>query len=325
MGSPDPSRTRRVVHRDRSVVRNARDVRSWEGPGTTGQIARVTVPVFATGVGGEPRIVFHPRWPRRFDLHEHESVADAGGAPGAHTVVASSLRAALRDQRVSHRRPPYRRMRCVPSLVDRPCSRPNDAWRVIGLNQGHNELCGSPEWAEYLATDVLPKVLDGADLGDHLIEIGPGFGLATDVLMTKVDRVTSVEIDPTYADDLARRFAGSNVEVVEGDGTDLTFADDSFSSAASFTMLHHVASIALQDSLLAEVARVVRSGGVFIGSDSLDSPGFRDFHEGDTCNPVDPSKLSVRLTNAGFREASVTVGTSSDDDDGIVLFVARNA
>src|SRR3990172_6909500 len=58
------------------------------------------------------------------------------------------------------------------------------------MNEGHNQLCGSPEWAAYLASDVRPQVLDGVDLGGHLIEAGPGFGVATDVLRTKVDRVT---------------------------------------------------------------------------------------------------------------------------------------
>jgi SAM-dependent methyltransferase len=198
------------------------------------------------------------------------------------------------------------------------------------VNPAHNELCGSPEWAEYLATDILPKVLaEGAgrvELGDTLIEIGPGFGMATDVLMRKVDRVTAVEIDPEYARALADRFAGSNVDVVEGDGTDLQFADDSFSAAASFTMLHHMPQASHQDALFSEVARVLMPGGVLIGSDSLDSPGFRAFHDGDTCNPIDPNTLGPRLETAGFAETRITVERTVGDDgevDGTVLFVAR--
>jgi SAM-dependent methyltransferase len=192
---------------------------------------------------------------------------------------------------------------------------------LIGLNEGHEELCGSRGWAEYLATHVLPKVLNGADLGEHLIEVGPGFGMATEVLMTKVPRITAVEIDPSYASDLAARFAGSNVQIVEGDGTALTFADGTFDSAASFTMLHHIPLASSQDDLFAQVARVLRPGGVFLGSDSLDSDGFRAFHEGDACNPVDPDELPSRLEAAGFVDPTVTV--ESEDDGGIVLFVAR--
>ena len=49
------------------------------------------------------------------------------------------------------------------------------------------------------------------------------------------------------------------------------------------TMLHHVPTVAAQDALLAEACRVLRPGGWFVGVDSLDDPGFRDFHAGDVC------------------------------------------
>ena len=35
------------------------------------------------------------------------------------------------------------------------------------MNEGHEQLCSSPEWGEYLATEVLPDVLAGVDLGDR--------------------------------------------------------------------------------------------------------------------------------------------------------------
>ena len=195
------------------------------------------------------------------------------------------------------------------------------------MNEGHEELCSSAEWAEYLASDVLPRVLIGIDLGDHLIEVGPGFGLATDVLRTKVDRITAVEIDRGYAARLAARFADTDVEVVHADATAMQFADDSFTSAASFTMLHHVPTPKLQDVLFAEIARVLTPGGTFIGSDSLDGPGFRGFHEGDTCNPVTPEDLPGRLKAAGFVEVVVTARweaqAGDDEASGTMFFVAR--
>ncbi len=172
------------------------------------------------------------------------------------------------------------------------------------MNSAHEELCSSAEWGEYMATDLLPRVLDSAELGDHLLEIGPGFGLATDILRTKASRVTAVEIDEVYATRLVDRLCGTNVDVEVGDAAGLRFDDASFTSAASFTMLHHVRSVALQDAVFAEVARVLKPGGVFIGSDSLDSPGFRSFHEGDICNPVDPEGLGRRLDAAGFSQAA---------------------
>lgn len=187
------------------------------------------------------------------------------------------------------------------------------------MNEGHNELCSSPEWAEYLRTDVLPHVLDGVELGQEMVEVGPGFGLATDVLRLRVASLTAVEVDPTLAAGLAERLAGTNVTVLEADGTRLPLDTGSFSSAASFTMLHHVPSVSQQDALLTELARVLRAGGVLIGADSLDDAEFREFHRGDVCVPVDPRDLPDRLRRAGFSD--VNVGTAPD----ALWFVARTA
>jgi SAM-dependent methyltransferase len=187
------------------------------------------------------------------------------------------------------------------------------------MNRAHNELCSSPGWAEYLRTEVLPLVLDGTGLGHDMIEVGPGFGLATDVLRLRVAGLTAVEIDPALARGLAARLAGTNVTVLQADGAHLPFGSGSFSSAASFTMLHHVPSASKQDALLTELARVLRPGGVLIGADSLDDAEFREFHKDDVCVPVDPADLPGRLRRAGF--AHVNVGTS----DETLWFVARTA
>ena len=187
------------------------------------------------------------------------------------------------------------------------------------MNEAHNELCSSPGWAEYLRTEVLPLVLGGIDLGHGMLEVGPGFGLATDVLRLRVADLTAVEIDPALAGGLSRRLAGTNVTVVQADGTHLPFEAGRFSSAASFTMLHHVPSASKQDALLAELARVLRPGGVLIGADSLDDAEFREFHEDDVCVPVDPTELPSRLERSGFSD--VNVGTSGET----LWFVARTA
>ncbi len=187
------------------------------------------------------------------------------------------------------------------------------------MNEAHDTLCSSPEWAEYLRTDVLPLVLEGTDLGQNMIEVGPGFGLATDVLRHRVDGLTALEIDPVLAGLLARRLAGTNVTVLQADGAHLPFDSGHFSSAASFTMLHHVPSAAQQDSLMTELARVLRPGGVLVGTDSLDDAEFREFHTGDVCVPVDPVDLPNRLRRSGFSD--VEVGTSGE----VLWFVARKA
>jgi len=72
-------------------------------------------------------------------------------------------------------------------------------------------------------------------------------------------------------------------------------------------MLHHVPSVALQNLLFSEVLRVLRPGGVFIGSDSLPSDGLHQFHEADTYNPVEPGSLIVRLQTIGSERFTVSV------------------
>ena len=143
-----------------------------------------------------------------------------------------------------------------------------------------------------------------------MLEIGPGPGAATDWLRHKVGKLTAVEIDAAAARSLATRYAGSNVEIVTGSAAELDFPDGSFDSAGSFTMLHHVPTLALQNKILAEAFRVLRPGGVLIGSDSLASSGLHDFHAGDTYNPIEPASLLTRLQTIGFGPITVIVSNS---------------
>jgi SAM-dependent methyltransferase len=175
------------------------------------------------------------------------------------------------------------------------------------VNQLHLELCASAEWAETIQQFILPNVTEGLDLGDDVLEVGPGPGRTTELLMRLVPRLTAVEVDQDLALALATRLSGTNVEVLRADATDLPLPEGRFSAALSFTMLHHVPSAELQDRLLAEVARVLRPGGVFAGVDSVDTPEFRNLHEDDICVPVDPATLDGRLLTAGFASAAVDV------------------
>jgi 16S rRNA A1518/A1519 N6-dimethyltransferase RsmA/KsgA/DIM1 with predicted DNA glycosylase/AP lyase activity len=81
--------------------------------------------------------------------------------------------------------------------------------------------------------ELLPWVLDGYELGDDLLEVGPGPGLTTDVLRRHAARVTAVELDSDLAAQLAARLAGTNVEVITADAKRLPFPAGSFSAAAA--------------------------------------------------------------------------------------------
>jgi SAM-dependent methyltransferase len=160
-----------------------------------------------------------------------------------------------------------------------------------------------------MRNDMLPWALKDVDLGQNVLEVGPGPGLTTDLLRTRLDRITALEVDSALADLLKRRMSGTNVTVIQGDASAMPFEDATFSGAVAFTMLHHVPSPTLQDRLLREVHRVLRSGGMFVGTDSLWSPALWLFHIGDTLVPVDPRGFKSRLESAGFSDVQIELGT----------------
>jgi SAM-dependent methyltransferase len=152
---------------------------------------------------------------------------------------------------------------------------------------------------------ALPWTLEGIKLGSDVLEIGPGFGAATDHLMSPARHLTCVEINPRMAQKLERRTKGRNVTVLCEDATQSSLTADSFDTAVCFTMLHHIPSAELQDRLLAEVLRVLRPGGTFAGTDSRQGRLFRWLHVFDTLTVVDPATFAERLTAAGFEDARV--------------------
>jgi 16S rRNA A1518/A1519 N6-dimethyltransferase RsmA/KsgA/DIM1 with predicted DNA glycosylase/AP lyase activity len=99
------------------------------------------------------------------------------------------------------------------------------------MNQIHRWLCRSARWKKVLEEAILPAVVNGVNLGDNLLEVGPGPGLTTDWLRRRLPQLTAVEIDRQLAHSLATRMRGANVRVIRGDGAALPFKDHSFSGA----------------------------------------------------------------------------------------------
>ncbi|MGH9079649.1 MAG: class I SAM-dependent methyltransferase [Acidimicrobiales bacterium] len=168
------------------------------------------------------------------------------------------------------------------------------------MNDAHLEFCASPEWRQILEEQILPDALSDVDLGEDVIEIGPGPGLTTDVLRTLTERLTVVEFDPQLAASLEGRLSSSNVEVLWGDAADLDLPDGRFTGAVSFHMIHHMATAHLQDRAFSELARVLRKGGALVVADAGFSEGSRLFHEDDIYTPIEPDELDRRLSEAGF-------------------------
>jgi SAM-dependent methyltransferase len=183
--------------------------------------------------------------------------------------------------------------------------RVSEVWEHRAMNRLHHWYCDREAWKRHVREDLVPAAIEGLDLGEDVLEVGPGFGPATEALADRVPRLTALEIDPLLARPLAERLAG-RARIVEGSGTAMPFPDACFGAAACFTMLHHVPSATEQDRLFGEVRRVLRPGAPFAGTDSTGRGlGFALLHLGDTKVVLDPDALPARLQAAGFQDIAV--------------------
>lgn len=173
------------------------------------------------------------------------------------------------------------------------------------MNLIHRRICSSAKWADEIEERLTPW-LARFGLGDDVLEIGPGFGATTKVLLDVVPRLTVLEIDPASTRLLRAKF-GDRAEVVEGSGARMPFEDGRFSAVTCFTMFHHVPTVPLQDAIFAEAARVLRPGGTYCGFDAQLNFRFRLKHIGDTMNVLDAATLPARLEKAGFAQIEIDV------------------
>jgi ubiquinone/menaquinone biosynthesis C-methylase UbiE len=173
------------------------------------------------------------------------------------------------------------------------------------VNPLHNVFCGSKKYEAVFRERLLPAVTNGIDLSGDVLEIGPGFGAATEWLAQQAGSVTAVE----YDEKLARRVQARvpQARVVHASGASMPLDDASYDVVLCTTMLHHVPTVEQQDALLAEARRVLRPGGVFCGSDSRSSFLFTLAHIGDVMNVVDPRTFHERLQRAGCQAPKVTI------------------
>lgn len=180
---------------------------------------------------------------------------------------------------------------------------------AVPMNDAHLELLASDGWRDLLRDLAIPFALDQrelGDLGEDVLEIGPGPGLTTDLLSPQLSHLTALELDDSLCAALADRYAADpSVTVTHGDATAMPFEDGRFSGAICFTMLHHVPAANAQDRLFREVCRVLQPGALFIANDSVASAELAALHVDDVYNPVDPRGLAERLAAAGFAEVEV--------------------
>jgi SAM-dependent methyltransferase len=168
------------------------------------------------------------------------------------------------------------------------------------MNEAHLQILASPQWAQALREDLLPWLIQAGELGDDVLELGPGPGLTTELLMHRTARLTAVEVDEHLAAGLAGRMAGTNVTVICADAAKTGLPAGHFSAVVCLSMLHHVPSEPVQDQVLREAFRVLRPGGCFLAVDAVDSDRMRELHAGDVFVPFRPGTAEGRVAAAGF-------------------------
>jgi SAM-dependent methyltransferase len=158
------------------------------------------------------------------------------------------------------------------------------------------------EYAPWMADSLDYSGADGLDV----LDVGCGQGIDLVNYARAGARATGLDLTPRLVE-LARAHLealGHDGTVVHGDAEAMPFADASFDRVSSNGVLHHTPNM---DRALAEVARVLRPGGWFVGTDSLGRGiGFWLLHIGDTKVLVPPAELPPRLAAAGLRDVRVS-------------------
>jgi ubiquinone/menaquinone biosynthesis C-methylase UbiE len=173
------------------------------------------------------------------------------------------------------------------------------------VNALENWFCSTAYWRRVTREQVLPWIISGAPLGDHVLEIGTGPGAGTQELRRLAARVTSLEWSHAFAASVAAQDRDGNGSVLQGDAATLPFANESFSSVIAVLVLHHLRSVEQQDLAFREIFRVLRPGGVFFAGEIPDGWVQRAIHWRSTFVPVRPATIPARSAAAGFSHVSV--------------------
>jgi len=173
------------------------------------------------------------------------------------------------------------------------------------VNRLENWFCSTGYWRRVTQERVLPWIIAGVPLGDHVLEIGAGPGAATQELRRLAPQVTSLEWSHAFAANLAAQDRDGKSSVLQGDASALPFANESFSSAFAVLVLHHLRSSDQQDRAFCEIYRVLRPGGVFLAGEIPDGWLQRAIHWKSTFIPVPPASIPARLGGAGFSRVTL--------------------
>jgi cyclopropane fatty-acyl-phospholipid synthase-like methyltransferase len=63
------------------------------------------------------------------------------------------------------------------------------------MNRAHHLYCASRHWARAAEQKLMPWPLDGMDLGEDVLEVGPGLGATTRVLARRPGQLSVIELE----------------------------------------------------------------------------------------------------------------------------------
>ncbi|MCX8564298.1 class I SAM-dependent methyltransferase [Mycolicibacterium mucogenicum] len=169
------------------------------------------------------------------------------------------------------------------------------------MSKVERAFCCGAMWRT--TTRAVLDMLPTDRLGDQLLEIGSGSGAIAEGLSTARPglAITATDLDPVMVDAATGRLKDNpRVTVQSADATRLPFADGVFDSVVSCLMLHHVIE---WEAAVAEIARVLKPGGLFVGYDLTRTPVATAVHRVDRSpfRLVNPDELAAEGQRNGLR------------------------
>jgi ubiquinone/menaquinone biosynthesis C-methylase UbiE len=152
---------------------------------------------------------------------------------------------------------------------------------------------------------LIARELHAQRLGADVLEIGSGAGSVARQVLSRSPELAwvAIDIDPYMTRAAAARLGGfPNASVQTADATALPFPGESFDSVVSCLMLHHIID---WERAVAEVARVLRPGGTFVGYDLVRTPLASLFHrlDGSPHRLIAPRDFRIECERNGLAVA----------------------
>jgi ubiquinone/menaquinone biosynthesis C-methylase UbiE len=161
-------------------------------------------------------------------------------------------------------------------------------------------FCCGAAWRS--SSVAIARELRAQRLGRDVLEIGAGSGAVAERLLSANPElaITAIDIDPRMTLAAADRLMPyPNASARTADATAMPFADNSFDSVVSCLMLHHIVD---WEHAIAEVARVLRHDGLFVGYDLVRTPLASLFHrvDGSPHRLIVPGEFSDQCARNGL-------------------------